>query len=127
MRSFKMDGLTWYILQVDSSDSRLVDRTGKLRLATTDPNTMCVYLSNELSGEILTRVLIHELGHCAIFSYGLDREIHRMVKRRYWVEAEECVCNFLAIQGRAIFEIAYDLLGYEAWTRIPTEFDRLIS
>lgn len=125
--AFVMNGYEWHILRVDPNDPRLVDRTRNVRLATTDPNDLCVYLSNELSGEMLTRVLIHELGHCAIFSYGLDTEIHRMVKRRYWVEAEEWLCNFLADYGRIIFNRAARVLGDDAWRVVPTEFDRLIS
>nr|DAG59477.1 MAG TPA: hypothetical protein [Caudoviricetes sp.] len=124
---FVMNGYEWHILRVDPNDPRLVDRTRNVRLATTDPNDLCVYLSNELSGEILTRVLIHELGHCAIFSYGLEHEIHRFVKRRYWVEAEESICNFLADYGRIIFNRVAEVLGNDAWRVIPFEFDRLIS
>lgn len=125
--AFVMNGYEWHILRVDPNDPRLVDRTRNVRLATTDPNDLCVYLSNELSGEMLTRVLIHELGHCAIFSYGLEREIHRFVKRRYWVEAEESICNFLADYGRIIFNRVAEVLGKDAWRVIPIEFDRLIS
>lgn len=125
--AFVMNGYEWHILRVDPNDPRLVDRTRTARLATTDPNDLCVYLSNELSGEMLTRVLIHELGHCAIFSYGLEREIHRFVKRRYWVEAEESICNFLADYGRIIFNRVAEVLGKDAWRVIPIEFDRLIS
>ena len=125
--AFVMNGYEWHILRVDPNDPRLVDRTRNVRLATTDPNDLCVYLSNELSGEMLTRVLIHELGHCAIFSYGLEHEIHRFVKRRYWVEAEESICNFLADYGRIIFNRVAEVLGKDAWRVIPLEFDRLIS
>lgn len=125
--AFVMNGYEWHILRVDPNDPRLVDRTRTARLATTDPNDLCVYLSNELSGEMLTRVLIHELGHCAIFSYGLEHEIHRFVKRRYWVEAEESICNFLADYGRIIFNRVAEVLGKDAWRVIPIEFDRLIS
>ena len=125
--AFVMNGYEWHILRVDPNDPRLVDRTRNVRLATTDPNDLCVYLSNELSGEMLTRVLIHELGHCAIFSYGLEHEIHWFVKRRYWVEAEESICNFLADYGRIIFNCAAEVLGKDAWRVVPLEFDRLIS
>lgn len=125
--AFVMNGYEWHILRVDPNDPRLVDRTRNVRLATTDPNDLCVYLSNELSGEMLTRVLIHELGHCAIFSYGLEHEIHRFVKRRYWVEAEESICNFLADYGRIIFNRSAEVLGKDAWRVVPLEFDRLIS
>ena len=72
-------------------------------------------------------VLIHELGHAALFSYGLLPDIHKAVKRQYWMEAEEWVCNFIADYGMRIFSIAYEVMGEDAWMFIPYELDRLIA
>ena len=127
MNQFTMNGYLWQIVFVDPYDPMLVDRTGALTVATTDPITLTVYISNELSGEFLTHVLIHELGHCAIFSFDLLYDIHRMVKPKYWVEAEEWVCNFIADYGAKIFSIAYSVLGDDAWIFIPYELERLIA
>lgn len=104
-----------------------MDRTGRLTLATTDPTVLGIYISNDLSGEDLMTVLIHELGHAALFSYGLLPDIHRMVKHEFWMEAEEWVCNFIADYGMRIFKIAYAVLGEDAWMYIPYELDRLIA
>lgn len=127
MNQFTMNGYLWQIVFVDPYDPMLVDRTDVLTVATTDPTTLTVYISNELSGEFLTHVLIHELGHCAIFSFDLLYDIHRMVKPKYWVEAEEWVCNFIADYGAKIFSIAYSVLGDDAWIFIPYELERLIA
>lgn len=127
MNQFTMNGYLWQIVFVDPYDPMLVDRTGVLTVATTDPTTLTIYISNELSGEFLTHVLIHELGHCAIFSFDLLYDIHRMVKPKYWVEAEEWVCNFIADYGAKIFSIAYSVLGDDAWIFIPYELERLIA
>lgn len=127
MNQFTMNGYLWQIVFVDPYDPMLVDRTDALTVATTDPTTLTVYISNELSGEFLTHVLIHELGHCAIFSFDLLYDIHRMVKPKYWVEAEEWVCNFIADYGAKIFSIAYSVLGDDAWIFIPYELERLIA
>ena len=84
----------------------LMDRTGTFTVATTDPITRTVYLSSDLHDGMLVKVLIHELGHCAMISFNLIEDIHRMVKPEYWFEAEEWLCNFLSDYGFKIFSIA---------------------
>lgn len=122
-----MNDRRWQIYLVDSDSPNLVDRTQTRTLAVTDPMTGHVYISNELYGEMLVKVLLHELGHCAMVSFNLLDDIHRMVKREYWIEAEEWICNFLADYGQKIFEIAYDVLGVDAWRIIPYELDKFVS
>lgn len=127
MNMFYMNGYLWRIEIVDPLSPMLVDRTGKLTVATTDSYKRVVYLSANLQGDFLITVLIHELGHCALFSFNLLPDIHRMVKPEYWLEAEEWICNFLADYGRQVFEIARQFMGNDAWIFIPSEFERLIS
>lgn len=122
-----MNGYLWRIQFVDPSDPMLMDRTHTQTVATTDPDHLIVYLSNQLRGDFLMRVVLHELGHCAIFSYDLLKDIHKMVRPSYWIEAEEYLCNFIADYGFKIFSIAYDLLGYDAWQLIPYELDNLLA
>lgn len=104
-----------------------MDRTGKMTLATTDPNLATIFMSRSLSGALLIKVLIHELGHCALVSYGLLDDIHKVVKPEYWILAEEWVCNFIADYGAKIFSIAYSVLGNDAWMLIPYELDKVIA
>lgn len=127
MDSFLMNGYLWRIKYVSPESFDLIDRTGKKRLATTDPRTRYIYLSNELQGDILNRVLLHELSHAVMFSYGLLDRLHFYVRPEYWIEAEEWVCNFIADYGYLIFRIASDILGEEAWMFIPHELERLIA
>lgn len=122
-----MNGYLWKVREVSSTSAMLIDRTGETRVATTDPVTRCVYLSDELCGDFKTTVLLHELGHCVMFSYGLLRDIHAVVDPEYWIEAEEWVCNFIADYGREVFQIVYEQFGEEAWECIPYEIERLIS
>lgn len=127
MNDFTMNGYSWRVCFVDSDDPMLVDRTGELTVATTDPETLRVYISNALDGSFLTRVLVHELGHCAMFSFGLLDDIRRMVHPRYWIEAEEWVCNFIADYGMKIFSVAYSILGERAIEVVPYEVERLVA
>lgn len=70
-----------------------------------------MYLSTELSGSLLQRVMIHELGHCVIFSYGLTGWFDS-------IEAEETACNLIADYGMEILEIYGDIFT------VPYELDR---
>lgn len=127
MNRFTMNGYSWVVKRVSSQSPMLVDRTGKSTLATTDFSSLTVYISNSIRDSFFTHVLIHELGHCALFSYGLIDDIHKVVQPQYWIEAEEWVCNFIADYGLQIFETAYDIAGNDAWLMVPRELDRMIA
>lgn len=122
-----MNGYSWVVKRVSSQSPMLMDRTGKYTLATTDFSRLTVYISNDLRDSFFSHVLIHELGHCALFSYGLVDDIRKAVKPQYWLQAEEWICNFIADYGLQIFETAYDIAGNDAWTIVPKELDRMIA
>lgn len=127
MHSFRINGDHWVVRMVDRSCNALIDRTGERRLATTDPKTMTVYLSADLSGEMLTRVLIHEIGHCVMWSHDLIGELRQMVKPRYWIQAEEWVCNLIADYGMEIYRAASAVIGSNALMLIPDALDRIAA
>lgn len=107
-RSFVINEQRWNVVVVDPYSPLLVDRMGRLTVATTDPIAKRVYISGELKGPFLIKVLRHELGHCAICSFGLLRDIHQMVYPENWLYAEEWICNFLADCGDLTY-VAYDI------------------
>ncbi len=127
MHRFAMNGYSWIVKRVSPTDPMLVDRTGEYTLATTDFSRLTVYISDDIRDPLFTHVLIHELGHCALFSYGLIDDIHKVVRPQYWIDAEEWICNFIADYGLQIFETAYDIAGEDAWLIVPRELDRLIA
>lgn len=127
MDRFVMNGIAWCVKYVNPGDDVLIDRTGSRTVATTDPVARTVYLSNELSGDFLYRVVIHEMGHCAMFAFGLLDEIHKMTRIEYWIAMEEFICNFIADYGYYIFEIAYKILGVNAMKVIPYYIEKLVS
>lgn len=106
---FNMNGYWWQVVMVRPDDWRLIDRTGTLTVGTTDSTTLTIYISNALSSSFRDRVLVHELGHAAMFSYYLVDDIHSMVHPKYWVDVEEWMCNFMADYGWKIFQIFNDL------------------
>lgn len=127
IKQFILNGYFWHIQTVPYDDPILIDRTGQRTVAVTDFQSLSVYVSSDLSGEFLYKVLIHELGHCAIFSFSLDKEIHRMVKQEYWIEAEEWICNFIWDYGLKIFEALFNMFGDKALEFLPHEIEQLLA
>ena len=124
---FTMNGYLWKVRFVKPGDKNLVDRTNTLTIATTEPSSKTIYLSTGLSGDFLMTVFIHELGHCALWSFGFLDYIHRMVYPDKWIEMEEFICNFLADFGMKVFRIAFKTMGYDAWKLIPKAFEQYIA
>lgn len=127
LRQFYMNGDLWRVQFVSPQDDVLIDRTGKHTLAVSDYSTMTISIASNLHGELLNRVFIHELGHCVMFSYGLLTELHRMVKKRYWVDAEEFLCNILADYGHFVIRTARDILGNQFTYVSPVGMERMIA
>ena len=125
LKQFYMNGDLWRVHFVSPHDNVLIDRTGQRPLAVSDYSTISIAIN--LHGELLNRVFIHELGHCVMFSYGLLTELHRMVKKRYWVDAEEFVCNILSDYGQFVIGTARDILGNQFTYVSPVGMERVIA
>lgn len=119
INGFYMNGDWWSVRWTDPVDPILVDRTNVLTCAVTDPDTMTIYLSNKLRGEFLTKVVLHELSHAMMISYGYLEQIHRYCKKRHWVDMEELIANLIANQAKEIFQRAYDIVGDDAIRFVP--------
>lgn len=119
INGFYMNGDWWSVRWTDPTDPILVDRTNVLTCAVTDPETMTIYLSNKLRGEFLTRVVLHELSHAMMISYGYLEQIHRYCKKRHWVDMEELIANLITNQAKEIFQRAYDIVGDDAIRFVP--------
>ena len=127
LHHFWMNGDHWRVRFVPPRDNVLIDRTGNRTLAVSDYATKTISIANNLYGELLNRVFIHELGHCVMFSYGLLPELHRMVKREYWIEAEEFCCNLLADYGGFVIRTAKDVLENQFIYVAPIWAERMIA
>ena len=79
-----MNGDLWRVQFVSPHDNVLIDRTGNRTLAVSDYSTMTISIANNLHGELLNRVFIHELGHCVMFSYGLLPEDIGLTQRNLY-------------------------------------------
>ena len=122
MERFYLNGILWRVYYVPSNSSYLVDRTGNVRLATTDVRLHNIYIYEGLSGELLNRVIIHEIGHAVMASFGLISELHKLVKPEYWIEAEEWGCNLIADYGSLILQTSEDVIR-DSFDILPRAFE----
>lgn len=96
---FQINGIEWNIEFCDPGSKELRRSDGSRTVGMTDWNKRTVFLSDALYGSFLRKVFIHEMCHCAVFSYGISMS----------VEQEEFLCDFIASHGDEIFSIVDDL------------------
>lgn len=77
-----INGVEWDIVFVKSNDGVLFSPTG-YTLGVTDIVGRCIYIANDLSGDLLYDVIFHELTHAWLHSYGYEVNI----------PCEELVCQ----------------------------------
>lgn len=124
MDVFWLNGQKWRVVRVEPNSSALVDRTGRLTVATTEPQSRLICLSKELTGERLTRVAVHEMAHAAMVSFGLLDDVAAFARPEKRIEAEEWCCNLIADYGLTVLRTAYALVGPMAWDVLPSELGR---
>lgn len=78
-----VNGVKWHVVFTDNPYDLELNNT--VRLGITDRNTHTVYIHSSLQGDLLKKVLLHELTHVWLFSYGYDLSI----------EIEEMLCGFV--------------------------------
>lgn len=100
---FEINGITWEIQWVNPNNKNLIRSDGTLTVGMTDWNSRCVYLSNNLKGAFLRRVMAHELCHCFCFSYDLYMPI----------EKEERLADWISLYGTDLVYLLDDLMNME--------------
>lgn len=85
----------WQVLAVPPNSPELFRRDGSQSVGMCDDNTKTIYLSNELEGDYLKKVLCHEITHAAMFSYNVELSL----------EQEELLANLIAAYGEEIIQI----------------------
>lgn len=85
---------------MDSNSHKTLKRSGKRKSN----------INKAIGRDYDIRVLIHEICHCVLYSYGLLYDIHKAVKKDYWILAEEWICNFLYDYGLEAQQVGIDML-----------------
>lgn len=92
-------------------DPSLIDRTGTLRLATTDPETMNINISSLVKPPLFDRVLVHEVAHAITVSHGLLDILHLGVPESLWVFVEEWAVQLVENHGIEAADISSRIMG----------------
>lgn len=92
--------IPWEV-SLTSDTSKLQRDDGSLTLGVTDTNTNTVSIWHGLNPSMLKKVLLHELSHVFIHSYGYSMAI----------EEEEFICAFIDTYAEDIVSLVLELLS----------------
>lgn len=95
-----LNGDIWGVERVYSDDPMLTMPNGVQTLGVTDNNVKMIFIDRFLRGPLLRKVLIHEITHAWMFSYGYSLP----------VDQEEFVCDFIASNADDIITKADELI-----------------
>lgn len=96
---FTINRETWYIKFIRPMDRMFRVKDGSYTIGACDDNTKTIYLSDNLRGDFLRKVLCHEIVHAAMFSYDVDLSY----------EQEELLANIIATYGEEIIKITNEV------------------
>lgn len=111
MRPFVVNGRLWEVVRVRPDDPRLVDREGTRRVATADPLTRTIAVSEQVRPPLLDRVMVHEAAHAITMSYGLLDALHDVTPPESWVPVEEWAAGLVESFGMEAAAAASEALG----------------
>lgn len=100
-----LNGQKWRVCVVDAHDPSLL-LYGELRRGCTWWNLQKIYLSNELDERTAPRVIAHELTHATLYATQI-KDLGNSTVENF---TEEDVCEFMALYGAQIADIAQDLM-----------------
>lgn len=99
--NFTMNGIEWTVRTVPHNSPMLMRSDGSKTVGMCDRRTKEICISDMVLGGFRRKILIHEVCHAAIFSYGIDLSIPQ----------EEFLCDFIATYGDEIFTVVDDLFA----------------
>ena len=111
MKPVLVNGELWNINLVPPNSPLLVDRTGTLRIATADPDTLSINISNALTPPLLDQVVLHEVAHAITVSYGLLPPLRSTIPDYLHVLVEEWAVELLEKYSIEAIMLASESLG----------------
>lgn len=92
---FLINNVYWKIAFVSPNFPLLQRLNGDYSIGACDNLTRTIYLSNQLYGELLKKVLCHEITHAAMFSYNVNLSL----------EQQELIADLISTYGEEIIYI----------------------
>ena len=92
---FLINNIIWKLNFVDPDYPLLRRINGQFSIGACDNLTRTIYINNTLKGDLLKKVLCHQLTHAAMFSYNVDLSL----------EQEELIADLISTYGEEIIYI----------------------
>lgn len=92
---FMMNGIEWNVYKVPAYSDMLRRSDNSYTVGMCDNSAQTIYIADNLQGKFQRKVLLHEVAHSAMFSYGIEMS----------VEQEEMFCDLMATYGDEIIGI----------------------
>ena len=96
---FTINKEQWKVVLCSAHHPMLIRSDGSLSVGACDDPSKTIYLSENLRGGFLKKVLCHELTHAAMFSYNVELTL----------EQEELLAEILCTYGEEIIDITNTL------------------
>lgn len=95
----EINNIEWDIIFTNNTDD-LKRSDGSVTFGVTDVNVLGIFIWSSLRGRMLRKVMVHELSHAFIFSYGYFLTL----------EEEEFLCSFIDTYAEDIIECTDSVL-----------------
>lgn len=95
-----INGIVWKVTFASPNNPVFVRNDGTVSIGVTDGKIRTIFICNKIRGELLDRVVRHELVHAFCYSYGIKMD----------VKTEEVVADFLSKYGDEIVSCANEIL-----------------
>lgn len=92
---FLINNIYWKLVFVEPNYPLLINYDGNYSIGACDNLTRTIYINNTLTGNLLKKVLCHQLTHAAMFSYGVLLSLQQ----------QELVANLISTYGDEIIYI----------------------
>lgn len=111
MRPLVIRGNVWRVVRVSPGDPFLIDRTGILRIATTDPIAKTIRISKAILPPMFDQVYLHEAAHAAMIETNVPELLSGVVNAGSQVLTEELLAWFLETYGIEVINAVSESLG----------------
>ena len=95
----EINNIEWDIIFTNNTDD-LKRSDGSITFGVTDVNVLGIFIWSSLRGRMLRKVMLHELSHAFIFSYGYYLTL----------EEEEFLCSFIDTYAEDIISYTDSIL-----------------
>ena len=92
---FLINNIQWKLIFVPIDFPLLQRINGDYTIGACDNLTRTIYINEKLQGQLLKKVLCHQITHAAMFSYNIDLT----------VEQEELVADLISTYGEEIINV----------------------